>query len=240
MNREYIRIKKPTHTFPSDTNLLKKLDDNFWIEWIIYFLVSFYKTYDKDELNKIIKEEEKKKHRQIENRIAKFIRIKLNNDKSFSTHFKAFGENANDEEIEGYYDITIHNTYWKNKNFHFECKNLTESIDLINKYVCYKTFKKDTEGENIYDGGVLRYFNGKYAQRLPFAGMIGFILSGDTQTIKNKMIVKLKKNLNTSPEGDLIKIKEDFIKDIDFVFNSIHKRFEKDFTIHHFLFDFTI
>ncbi len=239
MEREYIRIKKPT-PLPFDTRQLKTLDDEFWKNWVFYYLLDFYKNYDSTELKSKIEEEKKKQYPRTEREIAKFVRIKLNASKEFGYHFTAIGENTNDEDVEGNYDITIHSTNWKSKNFHFECKNLDSSQDFVNKYVCYNTYKKDTQGKNIYDGGVLRYFNGKYAQSLPFAGMIGFILSGDTQTIKSKIISKLKENLNTSPEGDLIKIKENSIKDVDFVFDSIHKRFHSKFTIHHLLFDFRL
>lgn len=233
MNREYIRVKKPTTPIPHDIRLLKSLDDEFWKKWVFYYLLDFYKKYDKVELDKIIKKEKEKKKPRTENKIAKFIRVKLNGNKSFGYLFSAIGENTNDEEIEGFYDITILSTIWESKNFHFECKNLDGSTDLINKYVCYN------KGKNVYDGGVLRYFNGKYAQRQSFGGMIGFMLGGNTQENKEKLIKKMESKLVSSPEGDLIRILDNSIEDNNFTFDSLHKRLGREFTIHHLLFDFT-
>ena len=236
MEREYIRIKKPAPP-PNDIRQLKTLDDEFWKNWVFYYLLDFYKNYDSAELKSKVEEEKKNKPARIEREIAKFVRIKLNANKAFGSHFYAFGENTNDEDVEGNYDITIHSTNWKSKNFHFECKNLDGSQDLTDKYVCCNTYKKDSSGQNIFDGGVLRYFNGKYAQNLSFGGMIGFVLSGDN--IKSSLVTKLKDNLHTTPEGDLINITDNSMEGNNFTFDSVHKRLDKEFTIHHLLFDFS-
>jgi len=238
MDREYIRIKKPA-SLPFDTRQLKALDDEFWKKWIFYHLLDFYKNYDSVELKSKIEEEKKKQYPRTEREIAKFIRLKLKANREFGLNFSVKGEETNDENVEGNYDITIHNTYWKNKDFFFECKNLDSSRDLINKYVCCNTYKKDSNGLHIFDGGVLRYFNGKYAQNSPFGGMIGFILGGDNITIKSNLVTKLKEKLHTAPEGDLIKITDNSIEGNDFTFDSLHKRLNKEFTIHHLLFDFS-
>lgn len=236
--REYIRIKKPA-PLPFDTRQLKTLDDEFWKNWVFYYLLNFYKNYDSAELKSKIEDEKKKQYPRTEREIAKFVRIKLNANKEFGYHFTAIGENTNDEDIEGNYDITIHSTNWKSKNFHFECKNLDCSQDLVNKYVCYNTHKKDTNNENIFDGGILRYFNGKHVQTLTFGGMIGFVLSGDSVKIKSSLLTKLKENLHTTPEGDLIQITDNSIEENNFTFDSLHKRLDREFTIHHLLFDFS-
>lgn len=238
MNREYIRINKP-EKFPFDIRLLKTLDDDFWKKWVFYFLLDFYKNHDAAELKSKIEEERKKQNPKIEEKIAGFIRLKLNANRKFNYHFTAIGENINDEDNEGYYDITIHSTNWKSKNFHFECKNLDGNQVLVNKYVCHKTYKKDINKNYVFDGGVLRYFNGKYAQNLPFGGMIGFILKGESSIIKSKIIAKLKEKFHVSPEGDLISIKDNSIEENSFTFDSIHTRKNTEFTIHHLLFDFS-
>jgi hypothetical protein len=238
MTREYIRIKKPELPFPKDIDYLKTLDDEFWKSWIFYYLIDFYKNYDSAELKFKIEEEKKNKPARIERVIAKFVRIKLNANKEFGYHFTAFGENTNDEDIEGNYDVTIHSTNWKNKNFHFECKNIDSSQDLVNKYVCYNTYKKDTDRNNIFDGGVLRYFNGKYAQKLNFGGMIGFVLNGDSNNVKTEILKKLNEKFLISPEGDLIGIKDCAIENNSFTFDSAHTRKNAEFTLHHILFDF--
>jgi hypothetical protein len=236
MEREYIKIKK-LEPLPFDTAHLKILDDEFWKNWVFYYLLDFYKNYDRAELKSKIEEEKKKQYPRIEREIAKFVRIKLNTNKRFEYHFTAIGEKTNDEFVEGNYDICIHNTYWKNKDFYFECKNLDETQDLINKYVFYNTYKKDHSNNYIYDGGVLRFFNGKYAQSLNFGGMIGFVIDGDSSMIKSKILKKLEDKFNVTPEGDLIKLMDSSIFSNDFTFDSYHTRFNKEFLLHHILFD---
>lgn len=244
MEREYIIIEKPNNKIPLFTVELEKLDDDFWKKWIFYFLLEFYKNHDKNILKSNIENEKKKEYPQVEKKIAKFMRRYLKNNAEFSSHFCVLGESINDEEKEGFYDITINNTYWKSKNFHFECKNLDENNlergdSLVNKYICHNTYKKK-DNQYIFDGGILRYFNGKYAQELNFGGMIGFVLGGNTDNIKSKIIEQLKVKLPTTPDGDLIKIKDNSINENKFTFDSIHSRKNIDFTIHHLLFDFTI
>jgi hypothetical protein len=238
MEREYIRIKKPS-PLPSYVHRLKELDDGFWKTWIFYHLLTFYKNYDSQELKAKIEAERRKDYPKVEREIAKFLRIKLNADREFGYHFKAFGESTNDEDVEGNYDITIHSTYWKSQDFHFECKNLDSSQDLVNKYVCYNTYKKDLYNENIFDGGVLRYFNGKYAQSLNFGGMIGFVLNGDVLTQKIAILSKLSEKFKTTPEGDLLRVMDSSIEQNSFTFDSYHNRFNSDFVIHHLLLNFS-
>lgn len=236
MEREYIRNKKPA-SLPFDVRKLKTLDDKFWKNWIFYHLLDFYKNYDHTELKSKIEEEKKKQYPRTEREIAKFIRLKLKANREFGLNFSVKGEETNDEDVEGNYDITIHNTYWKNQDFYFECKNLDGTQNLTDKYVCYNTYRKNPNRENIFDGGVLRYFNGKYAQSLVFGGMIGFILAGDSVQIKKSLVTRLNKNLNTTPEGDIISITDNSIEGNNFTFDSLHRRLNEEFTIHHLLFD---
>jgi len=233
MGKEYIKIKieKPTIPFSDSINVLKTMDNDFWKGWIFYYLLLFYQKFDREDLKQRIVNEKKKSNPRIERKIAEFVRKKLNNDKYFSEDFHAFGENSNDKEIEGYYDITIHSTNWKNKNFHFECKNLNKTQDSINKYVYYNT------GNQVFDGGVYRYFNGKYAQNGSFGGMIGFVLEGNYLNIKTKIHEKLNEKFDITPEGDLTDIVDNSIQQNDFTFDSYHKRFDSEFVVHHLLFN---
>lgn len=232
MEREYIKIPKYS-PLSSDVTELKNLSDEVWKNEIFHHLLSFYQNFDSEDLKEKIEKERKEINPRLERLIAKYIRIKLNADRKFGYHFKAFGENTNDEDVEGNYDITIHSTNWKSKDFYFECKNLDRSQDLVNKYVCYN------KGHSIFDGGVYRYFNGKYAQNSNFGGMIGFVLEGDVLNIKSKIIKKLADNFDITPEGDLITINDNSIEGNEFTFNSIHKRNSDTFLIHHIFFDFT-
>ena len=233
MAREYIKTPKSS---PMSYYLpeLKELSDEVWKNEIFHHLLSFYQNYDSEELKEKIEREKKKPKPRTEREIAKFIRLQLNADRNFGYHFKASGEETNDEDVEGNYDITIHSTNWKSRDFHFECKNLDKSQDLINKYVCYN------RGHSVFDGGVYRYFNGKYAQGLNFGGMIGFILEGDVLDAKKKIVKKLKEKFDVTPEGDLLKIFDCSIEGNEFTFDSNHKRFDKEFLIHHLLLDFKV
>lgn len=237
MMREYIKIKKPS-SLPSYTHHLIELDDSLWKEWVNFHLLSFYKKYDKEELKELINIESKKSHSRIEDEIARYIRSYLKNDKQFCFQgFLAKGGVLNDEKVKGIYDVSILHSFWKNGTdevcFDFECKNLDSTSDLVNKYVFYDKGKKN------YDGGVYRYFNGKYAQNQNFGGMIGFILSGEIKSIKSSLFKKLNSKFDLSPEGDLKQIIENSIEENEFTFDSIHNRSSNDFTLHHFLLDFT-
>ena len=238
MEREYIRIKKPS-PLPNYVHLLKELDDEFWKKWVFYYLLTFYQNYDSIELKEKVENERKKRYPRIEREIAKYLRIKLNNDREFEYHFTAIGENTNDEEVEGNYDVTIHCTNWKSKDFHFECKILNGSKDLVNKYVYYNTYEKDLNNKNIFDGGVFRYFNGKYAQKLNFGGMIGFVLGGGVPNAKNEILINLNEKFNITPNGDLVRVIDNSIEQNSFTFDSYHNRNNSEFVIHHLLFNFS-
>lgn len=232
MNREYIKITKPS-AIPDSNIQIKRLDDRFWKEWIFFHLLSFYHKHDKERLRKELIDEQTKNHPRVERRIAKFVRNHLNRyDPHFTTHgFLVFGEPTNDADVEGNYDIVIARSNW-NRKFYFECKNLDKKQDLINKYVYVKT-------KHRTDGGVYRYFNGKYAQDQDFGGMIGFVLDGDILLIRDKIIKKLAEPFDTSPNGDLKKTVLNSIQSNDFTFDSIHTRKGRDFTIHHLLLKFS-
>ncbi len=232
MEREYIRIKKPS-PLPDYTSLQRKLNDKVWKEMVLYHLLMFYKHYDIDELKNIIISEKKEAHPRVERIIAKYLRKYLKNNRKFDLQFDVYGEVTNDEDIEGNYDIVISNTYWENK-YYFECKNLKDTTDLINKYIYCKINKN---GEKISDGGIYRYFNGKYAQNQNFGGMIGFVLAGTIAEIKSRIINKLDTPFDISPEGDLKRTRDKSIEGNEFTFTSIHSRFGEDFTIDHLLFD---
>lgn len=236
MGREYIRLPKSA-PFPFDIRQMKVLDDDVWKNEIFYHLLSFYQNFDSNELKEKIKREKEKTNPRTEREIAKYIRLNLNANKKFGYHFYAFGENTNDEDIEGNYDVTIHSSNWENKNFHIECKNLDKSPTLVNKYVCTDIYP--TNKPKKKDGGVYRFFNGKYAQNLNFGGMIGFVIGGNLIDNKTKIISKLKEKFDITPEGDLVDIKDNSIEGNDFTFTTNHIRLNTEFSIHHILFDFT-
>ena len=232
MEKEYIKIKteKPKTRFSKNTDVLKTKDDKFWKDWIFYCLLSFYQEFDR----KILKQKIEKIPSRVEKTIADFIRDYLIQNPEFDgvCGFIINREPLNDGNIEGYYDIKIQHSSWKNRMFCFECKNLKEKQDLINKYVYHN------KENQIFDGGVYRFFNGKYAQNQDFGGMIGFVLEGNYLNIKAKIHEKLNEKFDISPEGDLVnkKIADNSIQENDFTFDSYHHRKNREFVIHHLLF----
>mgnify|MGYP000265329803 FL=1 len=83
--REYIKVVEPSSPMPTNTNHLKDLNDNFWKEWVFYYLLDFYKNHSKLELQTIIKEEQTRKHPRPEREITKYIRKYLNKIKLLKT-----------------------------------------------------------------------------------------------------------------------------------------------------------
>ncbi len=233
MAREYVITKSPP-LFSRDNEVLKQLDSNFWQSHIFYHFLKFYKEHDFEELKVKIKIELDKPISNIEKLIAKYIRQYLRNTKGFDLHFDVNGESETDTNVVGFYDIKISNTYWRENDqkryFPFECKNLT--LDSKRNYIAEYVFVNHKK-----DGGIYRFFNGKYAKGQNFGGMLGFIIDGEVNIIKERIIEKLKLPFDISPEGDLIEdgIVLNSIENNDFTFNSIHKRSDGSFTLHNLL-----
>ena len=57
--------------------------------------------------------------------------------------------------------------------------------------------------------------------------------------VDNKILRKLADKFEITPEGDLLAITDCSVEKNDFTFDSNHKRDNKEFLIHHLLFDFT-
>ena len=239
-NKDYIKIPAP-FSLPTNTNLQKKLDDSAWKQNVFFHLLSFYKNcYCSELLKQIIEKAEQNPKLKVEDEIAKFIRKYLRKDDLFCQQgLSCDGGILNDEDVKGIYDISFSHSYWRKNNqkitFHFECKNLTNTQNLVNKYVYYNT------GNQVFDGGVYRFFNGKYAQNEDFGGMIGFVLDEHLFVIKNKIFKKIQETtFDTTPEGDFIRINDNSIENNDFTFDSYHNRQNKEFVIHHLLFNMPV
>ncbi len=242
-NREYIKTGKLI-SLPDSRIKTRAITNDIWKNQVFFHLLNFYKNCNITVIHKIIEIERNKPQARIEDKIGVFIRNTLRIDIKFNSQgFRIAGGVNNDEEIRGFYDISIFHSDWVNidlpVDFHFECKNLDGNQELVNKYVYYNTYENDKNNQNIFDGGVFRYFNGKYAQNLDFGGMIGFVLDGKVLDLKSKIATKLNDKFSTSPDGDLIKITDNSIQNNDFTFDSYHKRFSKEFILHHLLFDFS-
>ncbi|MEL1242792.1 hypothetical protein AAEO56_00850 [Flavobacterium sp. DGU11] len=237
MDREYIRLPKTT-IMPDSSRKKRTLNDDFWINLIHYHLLKFYREFNITELNDLIETEKVKPGRKhIEDLIKDYMKTWFENyDRRI--FFEGIVVNLEPKvkyNQPGFYDIKFEHSDWINndtlklKYYSVECKNLNSYNPCINEYV-FNASKKD--------GGVYRHFNGKYCQENNYGGMLGFVLAGDINKIKDALILKLKQPFDNSPEGDLIDdgIILDSIEGNNFTFNSKHRRLKDFFTLHHFLF----
>ncbi|MCQ4036048.1 hypothetical protein [Kaistella montana] len=237
MDRDYIIVPEQKQ-IPRNQSFTKKLDDNFWIELVHYHLLNFYKNYPKEELRSKIEAENNKpkgKKKEIEDVIKSYIVHWLENiDKKINYQGIILNQEPKSKyNNKGFYDLKFQHSYWINHvtdklNYYvLECKNLSTRQNLINEYVYVDA--KD-------DGGIYRYFNGKYAQEQSFGGMIGFILRGEVKAIKQKIIEKLQNSFKDQ-NGRLISngIIDNSLYDNDFTFQSSHLRNEQLFNIYHLL-----
>lgn len=242
-NRDYVKTGKLL-TFSDSSIEKRKMSNDIWKSQVFCHLLNFYKNFNILDIQAIINTEKNETQARIEDEIAVFIRNVLKKDRKFNIHgFRIAGGVNNDEKIKGLYDISVFHSDWVNDvlpvDFHFECKNLDNSQDLVNKYHHTKIYKKDSNNNEIYDGGVFRYFNGKYAQNFSFGGMIGFVLEGDISKTKSRILLKLNDKFDDSLEGDLLRIVDNSIEGNEFTFDSYHNRFNTEFVLHHLLFNFT-
>ncbi|PZO22184.1 MAG: hypothetical protein DCE86_18395 [Flavobacteriaceae bacterium] len=237
MQREYIRLPKTT-IMPDSSRKKRTLNDDFWINLIHYHLLKFYKEFNIAELCDLIEVEKKKPGKKyIEDLIKNYIKtwFETCDKRIFMEGIVINLEPKVKYDHPGFYDIKFEHSDWvnlrtqKRQYYSIECKNLNSSNPCIDEYV-FNSSKRD--------GGVYRYFNGKYSQENNYGGMLGFVLEGEIAKIKEALISKMKIPFDNSPEGDLLEdgILLNSIESNEFTFNSKHKRRTEYFTLHHFLF----
>jgi hypothetical protein len=121
-----------------------------------------------------------------EEEITDYIRRKLQNNSDFGTSgFKVNTEARNQSITVGYYDLKFEHSHWNNY-FTLECK----PIDLTKTKVDHYIHKSN---ENKEDGGLYRFLINKYAENLPFGGMLGYIISDNP----DKVIANLKNKIES-------------------------------------------
>jgi len=240
-------IKLPAIAPMSDSRAeLRHCDDVFWKNYILFFLLKYYQEVNDAEIKNIVESETQKERAEIETRIKKHIRRWLKNCPIFSRYeFIVNLEALAGDNLEGYYDLKFQHSQWHDKYFSFEAKNIGKIKRMtvsksINEYVYIK--EKDRE-----NGGMYRYFIGKYSGELNFGGMIGFVI-GEVDNPVRKVIEKINSVYDNDVSiGRLIeeKIIENSIAENPNTFDSVHLRQNSEtkqnevFRLHHIIMDFT-
>jgi hypothetical protein len=122
-----------------------------------------------------------------ETEITDCIRRKLQNNSDFDRNgYKVDIEAQNQSTTIGYYDLKFQHSDWVGKYFVFECKPVDLTKSRIDAYI-HKASKTKDE-----DGGLYRFLINKYAENLPFGGMLGYVISNTSEEISNKLKSKIK------------------------------------------------
>jgi hypothetical protein len=244
--KPYIKLPK-FKRIPDSSIKKRKLTNQIWKEHIFCLLLDYYNNVDKNKIQAIIQEETEKKRSEIEKQIKQDIYKWLIHE---SRRCAIWGIIPNLEpsavgNLDGFYDLKFQHSDWQRKYFSFEAKNLGKvgSISFnksISEYVYVKKKNKDD------DGGMYRYFIGKYACEMNFGGMIGFVIGKAEKTIP-KLVDKIYFVYDKDSVGTLIdeKIIDSSIFGNSNTFDSIHQRKnyttgqKEEFHLHHIIMDFT-
>lgn len=102
-----------------------------------------------------------------------------------------------------------------------------------------KRLSKNKKNRDYINEGLMDFVNGKYAEKMPLGGMVGFVEKGNISTICADLRKKIHKKSPTKLKGEFTstKIQDDF----EHSYKSEHKRNNKigNITIYHLLFDYT-
>ena len=99
---------------------------------------------------------------------------------------------------------------------------------------CKRLFQQDSKNEAYLNEGLIRFIELKYAEKNEYAGMIGFVVSGDINIIQNK----LSENVN---QFHSVTKTESTIKDFSYKhsFVSLHQKVNHDkLKVYHLFFSF--
>lgn len=227
---------------PDSRTLLRQLPDEEWRNYVLFFLLKYFKEVDKKEVLNLIDNEKRKNRAQIETVLKKHIRnwLKRKCAEFNLCEFILNRESSSENEAEGYYDLKFEHSQWS-KYFSFEAKNLgqTKSITLAHSIDEYVYIKAKS------DGGMYRYMTNKYACDLDFGGMIGFVVSDANVSIMDLLINKIQSIFCNDSIGCLIddKIITSSIAGNSNTFDTTHfveyGDVNKTIRLHHILMDFT-
>lgn len=116
--------------------------------------------------------------------------------------------------------------------------NLSLSSEYDITFEC-KRLSKNKKNNGYIKEGLMDFVNGKYAEKMPLGGMVGFVEKGNISTICADLRKKIHKKSLTKLKGEFTstKIQDDF----EHSYKSEHKRNNKigNITIYHLLFDYT-
>ena len=99
---------------------------------------------------------------------------------------------------------------------------------------CKRLFKQPSKNKPYINDGLIRFINLKYAEKNEYAGMIGFIVSGEINTIQNEISSKVFDfhSDNVIKNSKQLNWKNSFI--------SYHKKIDNSkIKVYHLLFQFT-
>ncbi|MFH1194734.1 MAG: hypothetical protein V1720_03415 [bacterium] len=189
-------------------------EDDYWIFRILSFLFTFYEN------NKLIDF-----NRSSEKEITRYIRnwFKKNKDFQYSMLILETESETEGTNQIGYNDMKFTHSFWNGKYFVVECKNLDDSSQSLKEYVF---------NERESNGGVYRFLINKYSSFLDFGGMLGYVKSGNIDTIihniKNGISI-LQCESNTGIKfGESIepKLLDQLILNKEHTFQSMHTRID--------------
>jgi len=231
-------IKLPLlEPFPDCSIRKRALSDNIWINYINHIVLRYYNEVDFNEIKSIIKHELKKPQAKIEDIIKEHIYTWVNNDKQIGLWEFILNLEPKSDCFEGFYDLKFQHSNWK-KYYVFEAKNLgkiksRESSTLLNEYVYVNT-------ENKKDGGMYRFMTKKYACRISFGGMLGFVVGRVKGDIIEDLKLKIQSVYSQDKNGKLIDEKIIFssVFNNKNTFTSLHSRNGEKFTMYHIIMDF--
>jgi hypothetical protein len=113
--------------------------------------------------------------------------------------------------------------------------SLTSDYDIT--FEC-KRLKNNDKNQKYVDDGLMDFINGKYAEKMPFAGMIGFVEEGNISVI----CADIKSRIENNGTNIICKfIKEKIVEDFDYSYKSNHKRINnlENISLYHLIFDYT-
>jgi hypothetical protein len=195
-------------------------NDSFNITQIFGFISNFYKNISSENKNTL----KNKNEEEITDSICKNIRE--NEDFQYSG-FTVNIDARNQSHKVGYYDLKFENpAYWQGKYFVFECKPINLTAYRIREYLYKNTTTKK-------DGGLYRFLINKYAENLPFGGMLGYVISDTPEEVMTKLKTKIKSFQITEDEmlfGNLIDehLLNMHIPDFNHSFQSKHRRINQN------------